>query len=92
MAQSENPHEDDAPALPDHPVSRAGDLWVCGKHRILCEDATSPDATLRLLGERNDETVCDRGKPPRAAEVETDRQCTVRQDRVGGRLQVAAQE
>jgi hypothetical protein len=52
LAQSEDPHEDDAPAPPENPVSRAGDLWLCGKHRILCADATSPEAVSRLLGER----------------------------------------
>jgi len=52
LAQSEDVHEDDAPEAPENPASRAGDLWICGKHRILCGDATSPDAVARLLGER----------------------------------------
>jgi DNA modification methylase len=42
----------EAPPLPDNPVSRLGDLWLCGKHRILCGDATSPEMVARLLGER----------------------------------------
>jgi DNA modification methylase len=42
----------EAPPLPDDPVTRPGDLWLCGKHRILCGDATSPEAVARLLGER----------------------------------------
>jgi DNA modification methylase len=42
----------EAPPLPDDPVTRPGDLWVCGKHQILCGDATSPEAVARLLGER----------------------------------------
>jgi DNA modification methylase len=40
------------PPLPDNPVSRLGDLWVCGSHRVLCGDATSPEAVAKLLGER----------------------------------------
>ena len=52
LAQSEDAHEDDAPAAPENPAARAGDLWLCGKHRILCGDATSPEAVTRLLGER----------------------------------------
>jgi hypothetical protein len=47
---------DVAPSLPENPVSRLGDLWLCGnrrnQHRILCGDATSPDAVTRLLGDR----------------------------------------
>jgi DNA modification methylase len=41
-----------APPLPENPVSRLGDLWICGPHRVLCGDATSPEAIARLLGER----------------------------------------
>jgi hypothetical protein len=52
LAQSDDPHEDDAPAAPDNPVSRAGDLWLCGKHRMLSGDATSPEAVARLLVDR----------------------------------------
>src|ERR1017187_5994454 len=44
-----------APPLPEIPVSRLGDLWVCAngrnQHRILCADATNPEAVARLLGE-----------------------------------------
>jgi ParB-like chromosome segregation protein Spo0J len=41
-----------APPLPENPVSRLGDLWLCGKHRVLCGDATRPEDVARLLGER----------------------------------------
>src|ERR1700756_773596 len=39
----------ETPAVPEHPVSRSGDLWICGKHRILCGDSTSADAVAQLL-------------------------------------------
>jgi DNA modification methylase len=41
-----------APALTENPVSRTGDLWICGKHRVLCGDATSQEDVALLLGER----------------------------------------
>ena len=51
-----DPGDDDqanaAPPLPENPVSRLGDLWLCGPHRVLCGDATSPEAVATLLGER----------------------------------------
>src|ERR1700730_1310467 len=51
-----SPENDDqanaAPPLPETAVSRPGDLWLCGKHRVLCGDAISPDAIARLLGDR----------------------------------------
>jgi DNA modification methylase len=41
-----------APPVPDDPVTRLGDLWLCGKHRILCGDSTAADSVARLLGDR----------------------------------------
>jgi DNA modification methylase len=42
---------DDVPALPDNPVARAGDVWLLGRHRLLCGDSTSPaDVELVLAG------------------------------------------
>ena len=32
-----------APPLPESPVSRPGDLWLLGPHRVLCGDSTSPE-------------------------------------------------
>jgi hypothetical protein len=48
-----DPDEDAVPPVPLNPVSRLGDLWMCGSHRVLCGDATAPDAVSRLLGESN---------------------------------------
>jgi DNA modification methylase len=43
--------EDEVPDTPEMPVSRAGDLWLLGRHRLLCGDATSSADVTRLLGE-----------------------------------------
>jgi len=34
---------------PANPVSRLGDLWICGKHRILCGDSTVKENADRLF-------------------------------------------
>ncbi len=49
---TEGQTEDDAaPEVPETPVSRPGDVWICGDHRVLCGDATDADAYATLLGE-----------------------------------------
>jgi DNA modification methylase len=44
--------EDDVPPVPVNPVSRTGDLWLCGKHRVLCGNSTQPADVARLLSGR----------------------------------------
>ena len=41
--------EDDIPEPPEDPVSRPGDLWVLGNHRLLCGDATVATDVERVL-------------------------------------------
>ena len=38
---------DDIPETPKNPVSRVGDIWTLGKHRLMCGDATKPEHRLR---------------------------------------------
>jgi len=40
---------DETPEPPVTPVSREGDLWCMGKHRVLCGDSTADSATSRLF-------------------------------------------
>jgi site-specific DNA-methyltransferase (adenine-specific) len=42
--------EDAVPALHDEPVSKPGDVWLLGKHRVMCGDSTSIDAVEALMG------------------------------------------
>jgi len=37
------------PPVPKKPITRPGDIWVMGEHRLLCGDATSADAVTKLL-------------------------------------------
>jgi len=41
--------EDEVPEPPTEPLSKTGDLWLCGKHRILCGDATKEADIQRLM-------------------------------------------
>jgi ParB-like nuclease domain len=42
--------EDAVPDLPENPVSRPGDLWLCGPHRVMCGDSCQENAVSRLCG------------------------------------------
>jgi len=41
---------DEVPAPPEVAVSAPGDMWLLGRHRLLCGDSTSADAMARLMG------------------------------------------
>ena len=44
--------DDDAvPEVPETPISRTGDLWLLGEHKLLCGDATQADDYAALLGD-----------------------------------------
>jgi DNA modification methylase len=34
----------------ENPISQAGDIWILGKHRIMCGDATSSESVNKLMG------------------------------------------
>ncbi|WP_240097627.1 site-specific DNA-methyltransferase [Thermomonas flagellata] len=40
---------DEVPETPTVPVARAGDIWVLGKHRLICGDATDRDVVAALM-------------------------------------------
>ena len=42
---------DDIPATPDVPVSRLGDLWLLGRHRLICGDSTDAGVVSTILGD-----------------------------------------
>ena len=42
--------DDALPALAEVVVSRTGDLWILGDHRLICGDAREPDTYYTLLG------------------------------------------
>ncbi len=41
---------DQIPDPPDEPVTKSGDLWIMGDHRLLCGDSAKAEDVDRLLG------------------------------------------
>lgn len=41
--------EDEIPEVEDEPVSRHGDVWILGDHRLLCGDSTSKQDLEKLM-------------------------------------------
>lgn len=40
---------DETPETPSAPITLRGDVWICGKHRIMCGDSTSGEDVEKLL-------------------------------------------
>ena len=52
--------DDQVPEVTENPVSRTGDVWLLGEHKLLCGDATKAEDYKALLGnELADMTVTD---------------------------------
>ena len=65
-----NTDPDDAPEPPEEPVTKPGDLWILGDHRLLCGDSTDVLAVERLMdGQKADMVFTD---PPYGMNLDTD--------------------
>ena len=41
--------DDDVPDTPEEPISKLGDIWQLGKHRLLCGDAVNKKSLIKLI-------------------------------------------
>ena len=49
--------EDAVPDAPEDPVTVLGDVWLLGRHRLMCGDSTSIDAVEKLMDGRKADMV-----------------------------------
>lgn len=67
-ADHSKPDPDDVPTEPPpEPVTRSGDVWDIGRHRLICGDAREPSTYETLLGEEKADCVF--ADPPYNLEV-----------------------
>lgn len=52
--------EDEVPEPPPEPITKLGDIWILGNHRLMCGDSTSIDAVDKLMdGQKADMVFTD---------------------------------
>lgn len=55
-----NTDPDEVPEAPEDPITKPGDLWILGNHRLLCGDSTNPQHVERLMdGQKADMVFTD---------------------------------
>jgi len=65
-----NTDPDDVPETPEDPITKPGDLWILGNHRLLCGDSTNIQHVERLMdGKKADMVFTD---PPYGMNLDTD--------------------
>src|SRR5690242_6343898 len=50
-------NEDDCPGVPEEPVTKLGDVWLLGEHRLMCGDSTVVTDVERLLDGQSPNTM-----------------------------------
>lgn len=49
--------EDDCPDLPVEPITKLGDVWLLGNHRLMCGDSTNADNVAVLMNNQSPNTM-----------------------------------
>lgn len=51
LDNTENKGEDTVPPFGNIPMTRVGDIWNLGRHRLICGDSTKPETLQLLMGD-----------------------------------------
>ena len=74
--------EDDTPEVTENPVSKVGDIWLLGEHRVMCGDSTNGgDVALLMNGEKADMVFTD---PPYGVDIKGKFTGTILNDNLQG--------
>jgi hypothetical protein len=61
--------EDEVPETPVDPITKTGDLWILGEHRVMCGDSTKVDDVARLMNGQDIGAI--HADPPYGMNVDT---------------------
>ena len=53
----EDADDEAVPEPPEEPITKPGDVWLLGKHRVMCGDSSDPLSLDRLLADRKPDLV-----------------------------------
>lgn len=62
----------------DEPITKTGDIWILGKHRLMCGDSTNKEAVERLMNNREADMVLT--DPPYNVNVENSQGMKIQND------------
>jgi DNA modification methylase len=49
LFKTDEVEQDEVPEVPEEPITKPGDLWILGQHRLLCGDSTNTQHVDRLM-------------------------------------------
>lgn len=75
--------EDQIPAPPAKPVTRRGDIWLLGAHKVICGDSIDPE-TFKALFTEGDKARLAFTDPPYGVSYETEKFTSIANDSLTG--------
>lgn len=75
--------EDEAPGVPSQPITKPGDIYHLGRHKLICADSTVADDVAKMMG--SDRADCIWTDPPYnvAYQGKTKESLTIQNDEMG---------
>lgn len=62
----------------DEPITKLGDIWILGKHRLMCGDSTQKEEVMRLMNKQQADMILT--DPPYNVDIENSQGMTIQND------------
>jgi len=57
LFKTDDVEQDEVPEVPEEPITKPGDLWILGQHRLLCGDSTNTQHVDRLMNKEQADLI-----------------------------------